>query len=210
MKTIFKSIFAAAVMTAFSSAAFAQLGANTNITANARILKQITLASSNVNFGTIPAGTAPDLSPTGVGSTNTGFTAVAGRLLIDATPDEQIRVEFPDSIKLGLNATDSVTYIPEVTAVYGDVALGDAGQATSIPVHNIPASPIAATATGGNGRGPFAIVYTDPTVGSGKDKVSLFIGGQLYEEDNSPAVIPTNQPTGTYTGTMLFNVLYAN
>lgn len=209
MKTIFKSIFAAAVMTAFSSAAFAQLGANTNITATARILKQITLASSNVNFGTIPAGTAPDLSPTGVGSTNTGFTAVAGRLLIDATPDEQIRVEFPDSIKLGLN-TDSVTYIPEVTAVYGDVALGDAGQATSIPVNNIPASPIAATAAGGNGRGPFAIVYTDPTIGSNKDKVSLFIGGQLYEEDNSPAVIPTTQATGTYTGTMLFNVLYAN
>jgi hypothetical protein len=131
--------------------------------------------------------------------------------MIDATPDEQIRVEFPDSIKLGLNA-DSVTYIPEVTAVLGDVALGAAGQATSTPVHNIPdAGPVfPATAAGGSGRGPFAIVYTDPTVGPNKDRVTLFIGGQLYEEDNSPAVIPTSQPTGTYEGTMLFNVLYAN
>lgn len=217
MKTIFKSLFVAIVLVAAAGAAKAQgpspLGAQATVNTSARILKQITLTPANLNFGRIAAGGgATFLDPTGQASVNVGFTSTPGRLLINATAEEDIRVEFPSWVVMTLNGApgaDSISYLPQISVIHGDQAINATNRQNSVLLNNTAvASPYPATNTGGNGRGPFGIVTTQA---GGNDNVTLFIGGNLWEADGQAnAQIPTSKPTGNYTGSMVFNVLYAN
>jgi hypothetical protein len=194
----------------------AQTGASETIQANARVLKQITLTSTDIQFGAVPAGNIAILSPTSIGSSNVGFNSFCGTLVIDASHDEPIRVEFPSWVRMsGTNTTnpvsDSITYIPSVTVATGNASLNSTEQQNSILLAKTSPSPspVAGTDAGGNGTGGFGIVYTNATIGVGYEKVTLFFGGSLYESNgNGNAPIPSSQPTGTYTATLLINVLY--
>ncbi len=211
MKTMFKSLFVAVLFTVIGTSAFAQLGAQSTVTATARILKQITLTNDSIQFGTIAAGGgATLLSPTGVGSTNVGFTNRAGRLVIDATPDEPVRVEFPDTIALyRLSDSTTIKFRLLITCGRGEVAYGAGTQDTTVFINDQPiTSPgLAVTEPGGNGRSNagFGLI----TTASGSEKATLFIGGNLYESGPGTTNISASQPTGTYRGAFTFNVLYS-
>lgn len=213
MKTTFKSISLAVLFVGIGSTAFAQLGAQETVAVNARVLKQITLAHTDVNFGAIAAGGgATFLDPTAAASTNVGFVATAGTLTIDATPQEDIRVEFPTYVTLiGPNpATDTLAYTPQITVAFGSQTVGSAAQTSSVLANNTTTlgPPVTVTAAGGTGRGPFIVVSTD---NAATETATLFIGGELrLNTAGTLGAIPSGQATGTYTANMLFNVLYAN
>lgn len=216
MKTIFKSISLAVLFVGIGSTAFAQLGAQETVAVNARVLKQIQLAHTDVNFGAIAAGGgATFLDPTGAASTNVGFVAAAGTLTIDATPEEDIRIEFPTYVTLvGPTAVDTLAYTPQITVAFGTQTVGSAAQTSSDLANNTTAlgPPVTVTATGGSGRGPFVIVTTD---NAATETATLFIGGELRLNTSitaTPALVavPSGQANGTYTANMVFNVLYAN
>ncbi len=210
MKTTFKTLLIAAFFTGLANVASAQLGAVSSVTATAKILKQITLTAENVNFGTISAGGgATNLTPTGVSEVNVGFTSTQGRLVVDATNDEPIRVTFDSTVTLvEANDLDSIVYIPQLSATFGNITVGDAAQATSALLNSVVrTAPSIPTEAGGTGRGPFAIIYTDPTAGATLDKTTLFIGGTLFERDGV-STIGSGYQTGTYSGTLNFNVIY--
>ena len=206
-----KTLFAAVLFTAFGTTAFAQLGAVSSVQASAKILKQITLTPENVNFGTIASGGQPtDLTPTGVSEVNVGFTASQGRLVIDATSDEPIRVTFDSIVKLvhTTPAFDSIMYVPYLSATFGTRTVGHADQATSVLVNNVvKTGGMVATEPGGLGRGPFAIIYTDTALAN-IDQTTLFIGGTLFAKDGTSTIGSGNTSTGTYVGTLNFNVIY--
>ncbi|MFN3529812.1 MAG: hypothetical protein ACK417_07835 [Bacteroidia bacterium] len=212
MKTIFKSMFAAVLFMGIANIASAQLGTTASIDVTARVLKQITIASSDVQFGAVPAGNIAYIDPTGAASSNVGFTSTAGRIRVDATPDEPIRVEFDSTLYLSCalcTNNDSLSYVPYVTITHGDVALGDAAQATSIPLHNITLTGtpnLNVTENGGNGNGPFGLFTTEV----GNERATMFLGGYLYAVNNFGQPIPTAQATGTYEATMIYNFLYAD
>lgn len=208
---MFKSLFVAVLFTGLGTTAFAQLGAQNTVTATARILKQITLQSDSIQFGTIAAGGgATLLSPTGTGSTNVGFTNRAGRLVIDATPDEPVRVEFPDTIALyRLSDSTTIKFRLLITCGRGEVAYGAGAQDTTGFINDQPITfpALAVTEPGGNGRSNagFGLI----TTAAGSEKATLFIGGNLYESGAGTNNIPQSQPTGTYRGAFTFNVLYS-
>lgn len=226
MKKLIAAAFTMIIVGAFTTNLKAQtLGAQSDVDVTARILKQIVLTATDVSFGAVPAGNIATLSPSGSVRTNVSASATVGRLLISATANEPIRVEFPGWVTMSgvapLTAADSITFIPSISVASGSNAIGSAEQGTSILLaHTVPGSvPSAGTDAGGTGIGQafggavrqFGIVYTSPTVGPNLDFVSLFIGGSLYGAGTSGAgIIPTSQPTGTYTGTLDFNVVYNN
>jgi hypothetical protein len=154
-------------------------------------------------------GGATLLSPTSVGSTNVGFNSRAGRLIIDATPEEPIRVEFPDTIALTGPSSNTVKYQLLISCGHGEVAYGAGAQDTTILLNNQAiAAPWPVTAAGGNGRSNsgFGLITTR----TGSEKATLFIGGNLYQSGSGTNIVPANQQTGTYRGQFTFNVLYAN
>lgn len=217
MKTIFKSLFVAIVFVAAAGAAKAQgnspLGAQATVNTSARILKQITLTPTNLNFGRIAAGGgATFLDPRGQASVNVGFTSTPGSLVINATAEEDVRVEFPDWVVMtlgGVAGADSISFLPQISVIHGNQAINATNRQNSVLMNNTAVvTPFPATNTGGTGRGPFGIVTTQ---GGGNDNVTLYIGGNLWEANGGANTqIPTSKPTGSYTGAMVFNVLYAN
>lgn len=211
MKTIIKSLALVALFSTIGFTASAQLGATSSTSATARILKQITLTTDTIQFGTIAAGGgATYLDPiTPSASTNVGFTSRAGRLVIDATPEEPIRVEFDSTVTMRKSAPneDSITYRPILSVVHGDLAITPANQATSTLLNSAALSaPTVATTTGGDGTGPVGIVSTQ----SGTDRVTLYLGGNIYDYNTTNPIPSTGRQTGTYRGTLSFNVVYQN
>lgn len=211
MKTIIKSLALVALFSTIGFTASAQLGASSSTSATARILKQITLTTDTIQFGAIAAGGgATYLDPiTPAASTNVGFAARVGRLMIDATPLEPIRVEFDSVVTMRKDAPspDSITYRPIISVAHGDLAITPANQATSVLMNSIalPAS-TDVTAPSGDGTGPFGIVSTQ----SGTDRVSLFLGGNIYDYNTTNPIPSTGRQTGLYRGTLSFNVVYQN
>lgn len=213
MKTIFKSILVAALFVGVGTTAKAQLGTTGSTSATARILKQITLAVDTIQFGTVAAGGGqtflnPRFDQPAV-STNVGFNSRVGKLRIDATAQEPVRVEFDASVTMRtVSLSDSITFVPVISAIREDVAITNANRSASVlvspdaivdPVNDVTAS------TNANGTGPFCLVTTDPA----DDRVTLFLGGYLYVV-NTTNPIPSSGPTGTFRGTLNFNVFYNN
>ena len=218
MKTIFKSLLLTALVMGMATAAMAQgnVGITQNITVNARVLKPITLTGIlNVAFGGVFANSNPFLDPKGQATAGVGFTAAVGRVVVDATAGEPIRVEF-DTIHLedgpGPNA-NKIAYFPIISA-YATGDLSATNRDTSILLGTATPT-LGAVTVAGTGQGPFGIIATS-AAGSPVDRATLLIGGSLgaitstYGSSPTPQVpISSNQPTGTYTGTLRLNLLYA-
>lgn len=214
MKTIFKSLLLVALFGGMATSASAQsspLGANANTSANARILKQITLFTDTIQFGAVAAGGgATLLSPVGDPNSNVGFNSRVGRLRIDATPQEPVRVEFDSLVTMYRDsagiATDSVYYHPLLAGKGGDLAITNANLTGSeLLSKDAPTGSTQFTApTNQIGRGPFGIVQTQ-----GSDRATIFLGGDLYENTGGGAITSAKR-TGTYRGTINFNVVYLN
>jgi hypothetical protein len=222
MKTIFKSMLLTALVMGMATAAMAQTGVTQTITATARVLKPITLdaVDAAVGFGGVFAGTLPFLDPQGTATANVGFAANIGSVVVDATAEEPIRVEFLESIELALTPATtpptSIRYFPVISAFSTDAPISTTNRGTSflLSAAALPTTaPIPVTVAGGTGTGPFGIISTSASLGSGTavDRATLLIGGKLGETTSTttPVIIPTNQPTGTYSGTFTLNLLYA-
>ena len=217
MKTIFKSMLLTALVMGMATAAMAQTGATQTITATAKVLKPITLSvvDAAVGFGGVFATTVPFLDPQGAASANVGFTSNIGSVVVDATAGEPIRVEFPVSIVLNLTGTPptpaSILYFPVISAFSTDEAITTANRGTSLLLGTT--NPTGVVTVAGTGKGPFGIIATSAIQGGGTavDRATLLIGGELGDPSSTttPAVIPSNQATGTYSGTFTLNLLYA-
>jgi hypothetical protein len=241
MKTILKSLFVAAVFMGMGSTLHAQtsLGTTEPVTVNARVLKKITISNRTaVTFGASEAGGAlATLNPIDQSqNVNVGFVAKPGKITLDASPNEPIRVEFPVTVPLDLldidgnvivgSGSNQIFYVPEIAAQLGDVA-GDYGAGAVLLGNNIPTSGVVTSTNSGSqntlpntGRGPFLLFQTITP----SEKTTFFIGGRLTPEGDetefanwdagnsagTPPPIDISNPTGTFRGTLTFNFLYAN
>lgn len=227
MKTIFKSLLLIAIICGIANTASAQgspgLGANKDVNVAARILKQITLDTDSVSFGAVSAGIAiPYLNPIHADSnTNVGFNARLGRLTIDASANEPVRVDFPTLVTMryvidiatnqvyeGTVEDSLIYYKPELSIKGGDLTWSISNVANSTLISkDTPASGDIVAATNNDGFGPFGLVQTQTP----SEKVTLWIGGKLYATNAANDLITSvNTKTGRYLGTMNFNVTYFN
>lgn len=214
MKTIFKSLLLAAFIGGIATSANAQTGAQTTMTANARILKNITFTSNdNVQFGIVAAGAGQTfLNPQSQsGSQNVGFSSSPGRLVLDATSTQPIRVEF-DTVVMMLEtpAGDTIAFRPILSAIHGDKTINASDRTASTLINNtaMVEGDIIVTNPGGTGAGPFSIITTSPTAGPDFERTTMYVGGRLHPWGTT-SPIPASGPTGTFSGTLNFNVLYA-
>lgn len=219
MKTIFKSLLFVAFFGGIATSTNAQsLGASTNTGAVARILKQITLNTDTVRFGAVAAGIdTPFLSPINPDSNkNVGFNARVGHLIIDASPNEPVRVEFDSSIVMYFNGntaiplteTDSFIYfVPQISVKDSTLAWSlDHVRNSVLLSQNTPADGDVVATTGNTGFGPFGIIQTQTD-----DKATLWIGGKLYSGTGMNTLITSSTTkTGRYIGSISFNVVYQN
>jgi hypothetical protein len=214
MKTIFKSLFIAAFFVGAGTVVQGQgLGAQEDVQVTARILKQITLAKTDISFGTVQAGGGQTfLDPKRQDSTslNIGLTATVGTLVIDATAEEPISVEFNTTLPMigtggSATSTDTITFKPIISAIRGLKTINATDRAASVLVSNTTIiAPITTVTEPGTGEGPRCLITTD----SADSKATLYIGGYLYMKGTTTP-ITTAQPTGNYTGTLNFNLNYA-
>ena len=209
-----------ALVMGMATAAMAQTGATQTITATARVLKPITLSAVDaaVGFGGVFATTVPFLDPQGAATANVGFTSNIGSVVVDATAEEPIRVEFPDSLVLTGPSSSSIMYYPVISAYSGEATITSVNRGTSLLLASVASLDVPPLVTGlsGTGNGPFGIIVTSATaVGGGLvDRATLLIGGKLGGRGiggtvSVPVAIPSAQPTGTYSGTFTLNLLYA-
>lgn len=211
MKTIFKSLAIAALFVGIGSTAHAQLGAQTSTSVTARILKQITFAHTDtIQFGTVAAGGGQtELNPINQSlSSNVGFNSRIGRLVIDATAEEPLRVEFDTEVTMRtVSNSDSITFRPIISAVRGDRTINPADRLLSVLVSDQAiVNPITdVTGPSGTGQGPVCLITTN----AGSDRATLYLGGRLHPHGTTNP-IPISGPTGTFRGILNFNVLYAN
>lgn len=211
MKTIFKSLLLAAFIGGIATSANAQTGTTTSTSATARILKQITFAAvDTIQFGTVAAGGGQTfLNPQDqAASTNVGFNSRIGRLVIDATPQEPIRVNFDATVTMRtISNSDSITYEPVISVIHELKTINTTDRAASILISSnaIVAPTTDVTGPTGNGKGPFGLITTT----TADDRTTLYLGGSLYQYGTTTA-IGSGGPTGTFRGTLNFNVLYAN
>lgn len=202
-----KKIIFALLFLLMSLNLYAQLGAQISTSSNAKILKRISLQVDSIQFGAVQAGGGQTyLNPISYNSSsNIGFNSRLGKLLVDATPDEPIRIEFSTTISL-LKGSDSITYKPTVSAIFGDQNITHSNTLNSVLCS--ADSPVAGEVTATSNRtgfGPYILINTE----NGSEKTTLFIGGYLYEA-NTTNPVPVSQPTGSYRGVINFNVIYNN
>lgn len=216
MKTIFKSMLLTVLVMGLATAAMAQgTGATTTINVTARVLKPITLGVPvNINFGGVFAGTAPFLDPKGAATANVGFAAAIGSVVVDATAEEPIRVEFDTVQLVNVAGTQRIAFIPIISAFSTDEVITATNRASSLLLGiTNPTGGVVTDA--GTGTGPFGIIATSATVNpvnSLADRATLLIGGRLGDVTSTPGShvnIGTGQQTGTYTATLRLNLLYA-
>jgi len=224
MKTIFKTIAVAAVFVGIGSTASAQLGAQETMTVNAKILKKITLTNvEDVAFGTVQSNSFTYLDPTDqAGSLNIGSVSNPGVLVIDASQNENIRVEFDESITLtDVGASLNITYVPIISAIYGDKDNNNTDRGNSVllskDTRTVFAANVPTATTNRDGRGGYAIISTneDATDPLEYQKTTLYVGGYLvaagsYTDGQVPLPTSADQVIiqGTFAGTLSFNVIY--
>jgi len=200
------------------------------ITVNAKILKQIVLTSSLVQFGSVAENTVPQLDP--VDFTNSGLSSpgvTLGRLLVNATSGEFLSLTFPTKITL-TNTNASITtnnvigYVPQMSVKHGDVAVSTVNTTTPallLGSNNTFAVSTAATSTTttlngmGNGTSIAGYISTENNPTGSDEFASVFIGGWLCDDaatvtaGTAPtAVIPSGTATGSYAGTFTVTVDY--
>lgn len=183
------------------------LGATTTVPVRARILKQITFtAQDTVRFGTVAAGSQTYLDPqVQSASTNVGFNARVGRLIIDATADEVMRVVFDAIVVMSTTGTPPVfiDYQPKISAIKTLLPITDGNRALSTLVSNQAiVNPVTdVTGPAGTGLGPECFVTTSDT----DSRTTLYLGGSLFETGTTSPTVTQ----GTFTGVLNFSVQYA-
>lgn len=212
MKTTFKALALSAVMMlGFGLQSKAQLGQTIDVDVKAIVLKQITLTKTDVNFGAVIDGNIPILDPKD--HTENRFVsarAEVGKVLVDASENQIILVEWPDTIHLASGA-NRITYRPRLSVGWGNIANDNAGRLTTAYIQDDFTMNPATQATGSgtiDGFGGTGYISTDPVSGdaANDEKASIFIGGNLYDDGSVTA--PLAGPTGTYTGTITVNINY--
>lgn len=212
MKTIFKSLFAAVLFTGLGTSAFAQLGETETIDITARVLKQIVLDGTEVQFGAVVAGNVAVLDP--IDPADNAFVSIsafAGRMTVDASGGEIIRVTYPAAVTLvHTNTTDQINYVPRISVIWGDVSLASVDRQSSVLLDDDDAfvATTAVTGAAGTGTGGLGYFSTQQTAGPGVDFTTFFIGGNLYEDASTVDPIPGGQETGTYSADMTFDITY--
>jgi hypothetical protein len=221
MKTILKSLFVAAVFVSIGTTAHAQLGAQTSVAVGARILKKITFnVADTLNFGTVAAGEGITfLNPqVQAASQNVGFNSRVGRLIINATGNEVLRVNYDSIVVMtriaggGGAGSDSILYRPFISAIHGQKENTIVDRANSLLVSDqtmtrtgTPVARFPVTAAGGFGIGGVALISTDESLPAPEDDdVTLFLGGQLLTVGKTEITTTT----GRFRGTINFNVVY--
>lgn len=213
MKTIFKSLLVAALFVGIGTTASAQaLGVAGTVGSRARILKQIVVANNDsILFGTVAAGNGQTfLDPRGATSSNIGINNSVGRLVISASPEEPIRIDFDSTVTMqkgsptatGLDSL--ITFRPVISVLYGNNATNSTNRTASTLLSSTALSSVTiVTEPGGIGEGPTALFTTDNST----EFTTFYIGGYLYVL-NTRTAIPSTHGTGTYVGAMNFNIYY--
>jgi hypothetical protein len=162
------------------------------------------------------------MDPRAVASTNLGFSSAPAMVSITSQPDEPLRIEYPSAVLLSNNTSGTLNYItyrPQISAINDHVALTATNREASKYLGTTNPGRDQVTADGGTGEGSTAtsavngyVVMSPFTTGAGK--VTLFVGGKLYDgAANTPNIstnIPNTKQVGFYDGEFTLNILYLN
>lgn len=238
MKKVLLSLTAAAAIVFAAGTVNAQVngpitGKTQVVQANANLQAEIlvTIPSPGadggaVRFGTVPKNSAINMDPRAVASTNLGFSSSPAMVSITSQPDEPLRIEYPSAVLLSNNtsgALNYITYRPQISAINDHPTLTAVNREASKYLGITNPGRDQVTADGGTGEGSSASSATNgyvvmaPFTGTGAGKVTLFVGGKLYNGGsvNTPVlnitdVIPTGKQVGFYDGEFTLNILYLN
>ncbi|MGA1666595.1 MAG: hypothetical protein ACO39U_06365 [Bacteroidia bacterium] len=234
MKKVLLSLTAAAAIVFAAGTVSAQVngpitGRTQVVQANANLQAEIlvTIPSPGadggaVRFGTVPRNSAINMDPRAVASTNLGFSSSPAQVSITSQPDEPLRIEYPSAILLSNNTSGTLSYItyrPQISAINDHVALTATNREASKYLGTTNPGRDQVTADGGTGEGTTAssaingyVVMSPFTTAPGK--VTLFVGGKLYDgAANTPDIstnIPNTKQVGFYDGEFTLNILYLN
>ncbi|MBU6273859.1 MAG: hypothetical protein KGP34_02960 [Bacteroidetes bacterium] len=235
MKKVLLSLTAAAAFVFAAGTVNAQVngpitGKTQVVQANANLQAEIlvTIPSPGadggaVRFGTVPRNSAINMDPRAVASTNLGFSSAPAMVSITSQPDEPLRIEYPSAVLLSNNTSGTLNYItyrPQISAINDHVALTATNREASKYLGTTNPGRDQVTADGGTGEGSTAssavngYVVMSPFTGAASGKVTLFVGGKLYDgAANTPNIssnIPNTKQVGFYDGEFTLNILYLN
>ncbi len=235
MKKVLLSLTAAAAIVFAAGTVNAQVngpitGKTQVVQANANLQAEIlvTIPSPGadggaVRFGTVPRNSSINMDPRAVASTNLGFSSAPAMVSITSQPDEPLRIEYPSAVLLSNNtsgALNYITYRPQISALNDHVALTATNREASKYLGTTNPGRDQVTADGGTGEGSTATsavngyVVMSPFTGTPAGKVTLFVGGKLYDgAANTPNIssnIPNTKQVGFYDGEFTLNILYLN
>lgn len=235
MKKVLLSLTAAAAFVFAAGTVNAQVngpitGKTQVVQANANLQAEIlvTIPSPGadggaVRFGTVPRNSAINMDPRAVASTNLGFSSAPAMVSITSQPDEPLRIEYPSAVLLSNNTSGTLNYItyrPQISAINDHVALTSTNREASKYLGTTNPGRDQVTADGGTGEGSTAssavngYVVMSPFTGTPAGKVTLFVGGKLYDgAANTPNIssnIPNTKQVGFYDGEFTLNILYLN
>jgi hypothetical protein len=237
MKKVLLSLTAAAAIVFAAGTVNAQVngpitGKTQVVQANANLQAEIlvTIPSPGadggaVRFGTVPRNSAINMDPRAVASTNLGFSSAPAMVSITSQPDEPLRIEYPSTVLLSNNngsTIEYITYRPQISAVNNHVALTATNRGLSkyLGITNPGSNQV--TADGGTGEGTtateavngYVVMSPVDNTASQSGKITLFVGGKLYNHDGTNRSITTNidpnKRVGFYDGEFTLNILYLN
>lgn len=180
MKNLVKVFFAAFVLVAVSSGAFAQTSDNDKVGVSATVVTNLNVIKGNdVSFGNVVVGTNPEIV---LGGTNVGIigNATPGTFTIEGNAGSSIAVTFSSS----------------------DLSTLEEG-ATVSTIKFLPSVKVNSTSTI---DGSSAIVTTGSNLLTA-GKSYFFVGGKLTAADGE-AVLPAGTSGFTYTGDFTLNATY--
>jgi hypothetical protein len=235
MKKVLLSLTAAAAIVFAAGTVNAQVngpitGKTQVVQANANLQAEIlvTIPSPGadggaVRFGTVPRNSSINMDPRAVASTNLGFSSSPAMVSITSQGDEPLRIEYPSAVLLSNNTAGALSYItyrPQISALNDHVALTATNREASKYLGTTNPGRDQVTADGGTGEGITAssaingYVVMSPFTGGANGKVTLFVGGKLYDgAANTPNIstnIPNTKQVGFYDGEFTLNILYLN
>jgi hypothetical protein len=235
MKKVLLSLTAAAAIVFAAGTVNAQVngpitGKTQVVQANANLQAEIlvTIPSPGadggaVRFGTVPRNSSINMDPRAVASTNLGFSSSPAMVSITSQGDEPLRIEYPSAVLLSNNTAGALSYItyrPQISGLNDHVALTATNREASKYLGTTNPGRDQVTADGGTGEGNTAssavngYVVMSPFTGAANGKVTLFVGGKLYDgAANTPNIstnIPNTKQVGFYDGEFTLNILYLN